>query len=139
MATKYWRTDPKTGSIKTPSDVELIENKKAFIEDLKKKVVEEDLDEFEITKIGKMMKRTQEDLDELMNKDEPKMKKKIEPKNPLMAMRRARSMQMKKLIAEEDLDEFEITKIGKMVKKTQEDLDESGKKEDAPKMKKKRR
>ncbi|GKA30549.1 hypothetical protein Tco_0716854, partial [Tanacetum coccineum] len=72
-----------------------------------------------------------------MNKDEPKMKKKnIEPENPLMAMRRVRSMQIKKLTAKEDLDEFEITKIGKTIKKTQEDIDELMN-EDAPKMKKK--
>ncbi|GKE23894.1 hypothetical protein Tco_1435406 [Tanacetum coccineum] len=72
----------KRGSIKTPSDDELIERKKNFIEKLKKKLAEGDLDEFEITKIGKMMKKTKEDLDELMNKEEdaPKMKKKkIEP------------------------------------------------------------
>nr|GEV26327.1 hypothetical protein [Tanacetum cinerariifolium] len=41
----------------------------------------EDLDQFEITKIGKVVKKTQEDLDDLMNQDHedtPKMKKKKE-------------------------------------------------------------
>ncbi|GJW28356.1 hypothetical protein Tco_0045231 [Tanacetum coccineum] len=96
----------KRGSIKTPSDVELIENKKAFIEDLNKKLAEEDLSPFDILRIHKMMKKSQEDLDELMNKEEdaPKMKKKKkkEPENPLMAMKHARSMQMKKTPQEGD-------------------------------------
>ncbi|GJW17048.1 hypothetical protein Tco_0024484, partial [Tanacetum coccineum] len=89
----------KRGVIKSPSDDTLIKMKKIFIERLKKKVAEEDLDEFEITKIGKMVKKTQEDLDKLMNQDHekeedaPKMKKKKEEEeddhvvfdNPVMA------------------------------------------------------
>ncbi|GKD40111.1 hypothetical protein Tco_1260318 [Tanacetum coccineum] len=50
----------KRGSIKTPSDVELIENKKAFIKDLNKKLAKEDLSPFDISRIHKMMKKTQE-------------------------------------------------------------------------------
>ena len=90
----------KRGLIKTPPVDVLIERKKEFIEQLEKKLAEEDLDECEIRKIGLMMNKTKEDLDELMN---PKMnnKKKKFPFDvmdiPMMAMadRRGRLLKRK--------------------------------------------
>ncbi|GJU36822.1 hypothetical protein Tco_1185176 [Tanacetum coccineum] len=77
---------------------------------MKKKVVEVDLDQFKITKIDKMVKKTQEDLDKLMNQDQDKEKEKKDGEpvvfdNQMMAKIDKHATMMMKRKAEDDDEE----------------------------------